>query len=353
MNPSAAQLYDDLKRVYDPREFSALGVQIARWEAERDNPLRGKRILDGTPIFRNTMLKYCALLAAGADLTVSAGEDIPCDPEILPLLPKFGIRVADAAALTETYDAISDCGGRHRQVRSRSGFVELTRSGVSRYRRCPQPVINADASVFKDFETAYGTGDGFVRAMNALGHDDFSGKRILVFGGGKVGLGIAGRCRRAGARPTVVDLKRPDVMDESIDFIAAEDLSAVRRAIAEAWCVVSATGVTGALEPHAEALAASPALIANMGLDDEFSPRLPADRVLNRKTPLNFILPEPTRLMFIAPVMALVNTSLRLLLTEPLPPGLQDPPPRASMDALLDLAATGIDWNRELQGDAS
>ncbi|MCI5780006.1 MAG: hypothetical protein MR051_09390 [Lentisphaeria bacterium] len=353
MNPSASRLYDYLKGFYAPRDFSALGVQIARWEAEKDNPLRGKRILDGTPIFRNTMLKYCALLAAGADLTVSAGEGVPCDPAIPPLLPRFGIRFADASALTETYDAVSDCGGRHRQVRSQNGFVELTRSGVSLYRRCPQPVINADASVFKDFETAYGTGDGFVRAMKALGHEDLAGRRILVFGGGKVGLGIAVRCRRAGACPAVVDLKRPDVMDEKIDFIAAEDAAAVRRAIAEAWCVVSATSVAGALAPHAEALATSPALIANMGLDDEFSARLPADRVLNRKTPLNFILPEPTRLMFIAPVMALTNASLRLLLTEVLPPGLQDPPPRVSMDTLLDLAAAGINWNRELQGDAS
>lgn len=50
-----------------------------------------------------------------------------------------------------------------------------------------------------------------------------------------------------------------------------------------------------------------PALIANMGVEDEFGPEVPAERVLNAKSPLNFVLEEPTHLKYIDPTMALDN----------------------------------------------
>ena len=348
MTPPVRRLYDFLSGFYDEQEMSVLKSQIFSWGEATTSPLRGKHILDGTPIFRNTMLKYCALLAAGAEVTASTGEGIPCDKEILKILPDFGIRVADAAALAETYDAISDCGGRHRHVSSRTGYVELTRTGLEYYRNCPQPVIDVDSSVFKDFETTYGTGDGFVRAMRQAGYSDFADKRLLVFGGGKVGLGIAGRALRAGASVTVVDLKRPALLDERIEFIPAAETENVLTAITKAWCVVSATGIAGALAKWADALASSSAVIANMGVEDEYSPALPSERVLNGKAPLNFILEEPTRLRFIAPAMAMCNESLRFLLSgRELPPGLQEPPREVSMEMLLNLAKTGIVLNRD------
>ena len=344
MNRTAAAICRYLAEFYDESDFSVLKLQIDRWGNEAASPLSGRKILDGTPIFRNTMLKYCALIAAGAELTVSVGDGIPCDPAIVAILPRFGIRVADRAALTETFDAVSDCGGRHRQVASRTGYVELTRTGLDYYRECRRPVLDVDSSAFKDFETAYGTGDGFVRAMRQAGYGDFAGRNIVVFGGGKVGLGVAGRSLRAGAAVTVIDLKRPELLNAEIRFIPAAAANEVRVALSDAWCVVSATGVPGALAGWADDLAAGNALIANMGVEDEFSPRLPAERVMNGKTPLNFILDEPTRMCFIAPVMAAANQGMRRLLSgPPLPPGLQDLPPDVSLEMLLDLAEVGID----------
>lgn len=348
MTPQVRRLYDFLAGFYDEQEMSVLRLQIFSWSEAAVSPLRGKRILDGTPVFRNTMLKYCALLSAGAEVTASVGDSIPCDKKILKILPDFGIGVADTAALNETYDAISDCGGRHRQVHSRTGYVELTRTGLEYYRNCSQPVIDVDSSVFKDFETTYGTGDGFVRAMRQAGYGDFAGKRLLVFGGGKVGLGIAGRALHAGASVTVVDLKRPALLDERIRFIPAAETENVLTAIKTAWCVVSATGVAGALAKWADALAASSAVIANMGVEDEYSPALPSERVLNGKAPLNFILEEPTMLRFIAPAMAMCNASVCFLISgRKLLPGLQEPPREVSMEMLLNLAETGIVLNRD------
>ena len=44
-----------------------------------------------------------------------------------------------------------------------------------------------------------------------------------------------------------------------------------------------------------------------MGVEDEWGPAVPPDKVLNGKEPLNFILDEPTLLRYIDPTMALHN----------------------------------------------
>ena len=46
--------------VYRPEEYPALGFQLAEWRDSR--PLAGVRILDGTPLFANTLLKFVPLL---------------------------------------------------------------------------------------------------------------------------------------------------------------------------------------------------------------------------------------------------------------------------------------------------
>ena len=58
----------------------------------------------------------------------------------------------------------------------------------------------------------------------------------------------------------------------------------------------------------------------NMSVEDEWGNTLPPERVLNRKQPLNFILPEPTLLRYIDPTLALHNhAALELILSEYLP----------------------------------
>jgi adenosylhomocysteinase len=77
--------------------------------------------------------------------------------------------------------------------------------------------------------------------------------------------------------------------------------------VRDADFVVTATGVKGALDrPQiVEALLASDAVLANMGVEDEYGPGIPATRVLAEKKPLNFILEEPTHLKYIDASLAL------------------------------------------------
>jgi len=306
---------------YRPEEYPALNEQMQEWRSEQ--PLRGIRILDGTPLFANTLLKYVPLLAAGAELTAATHDAIPYDPAMLPLLEQWGIRHVHNDRSGE-YDCILDCGGVHSCLTPKYGFGELTRSGYYHYQQCPQPVILVDDSRIKAIETCLGTGDGFLRGMKQLGYTDFRNRRIVVFGYGKVGRGIAFYARREGAEVLVVD--DPDMsVQPNIKLISRFDRKTVLEAVRTAWCVVTATGIRHAMRGNgaAEEILRGSQLAAAMGVEDEWGDELPPDRILNRNVPLNFMLKEPTRLRYIDPTMALLNVAALELLKGGLPSGIQ------------------------------
>ena len=174
-----------IQRSYRPEEYPALDHQIRLWQKER--PLSGLRILDATPVFRNTLVKYQALQAAGARLSVGLSDCIACDPEIVDRIRANGIPVvAPSDRGRMAFDLILDCAGVFAEWVSTYGFVELTRSGMYHYRECRQPVFLADDGRIKVIETGLGTGDGFRRGMAHAGDGDFKGRRIVLFGcGGK------------------------------------------------------------------------------------------------------------------------------------------------------------------------
>lgn len=333
-----SELYDFIRQFYDPSEFPALAKQAERWQLTR--PLAGRRIYDATPVFRNTLVKYYALQCAGAEVTAAVGENLPCDKDICRMLKNFNIRLADTAANSEKYDVVADCAGTSRHVVSTCGYVELTRSGLDYYENWHQPVFSADSGVLKKLETVLGTGEGFLRAMRQLGYNDFCNRNIVIFGGGKVGRGVAHYAQRAGAKVTVIDLQEVN-LPENISFVNGNDPAAVLQKIADAWCVVSVTGCAGALAPWSRALNDSPALIANMGVEDEFGSLLPESRVLNRKQPLNFILEEPTMLKYIDATMALNNYGIVKLLSGTLAPGINFPEAALERSIVADIRESG------------
>lgn len=319
------KLLADILRHYQPSHFPALHAQMTAWRQSR--PLAGKSVLDATPVFRNTLCKYLALLAGGAQLSVYAHPDIPCDQEVRDSLHNYGIRLATASDLTQRYDVVCDCAGALAQVPNNYGVVELTRSGVYHYQYAPYPVFFVDAGKIKVIETGLGTGDGFFRAMAALGYGDLRGKNIVIFGCGKVGRGIALYALNADDKVIVVDdfqRAQPLPGTKAIDM---HDRAAIDHAMANAFCAVSTTGVKHALANSFDQreVCASATLLVNMGVVDEYGPGIPAERVLNRKAPINFILPEPTQLKYIDPTMALDNAGVIELLQHRLQPGINIP----------------------------
>ena len=319
--------------VYTSDEYPALALYEHEWAQTR--PFDGLRVLVATPVFRNTLLQYRALIAGGADLVVGIGgaengATMPCDDGVVRLLRESGIQVIglqdalDAEAEGHGFDLILDCAGQFSACHPRFGFVELTRSGVQFYEKCEHPVYVADSGIVKRIETCLGTGEGYVRALAQLGYDfcvgadssdsngaDGVGKKFVVFGSGKVGQGIVLQLLRSGASVQVVtDCSRgssPFLDANGVPVTDCNDLDAVAALVRAADFVVTATGVKGALDrPQiVEALLASNAVLANMGVEDEYGPSVSATRVLAEKKPLNFILEEPTHLKYIDASLAL------------------------------------------------
>lgn len=316
-----------LQNKYEKTEYPALDFQRNLWLKEK--PLKGKRILDATPVFANTLLKYAAMIAAGADLTIGYSESIPYDPEIIHFLKKSGIPCRTDITEKGSFDAILDCNGVFRDLKPKYGFAELTRSGAYRFEGTADPVILVDDSRIKAIETCLGTGESFLRAMLHLGYHEIAGKKILVFGCGKVGRGVVFYAGRAGAEVIAVDDPSMVVRHVGGRLLDRANRAEVLAEMKQAWCIVSATGKRSALaeKEYLEIVRNGPQILANMGVEDEWGPSLPAERVLNRKAPLNFILPEPTLLRYIDPTMALHNHAAVELVNSESLPGIRKPSP--------------------------
>ncbi len=326
-------IFAALAERYPEASRPALTHQFHQWSETR--PLAGVAVLDATPLFRNTLLKHAALLAAGADLWVGYGRAIPYDKTVAEdLLPAFGLQTATETRLAEGFDVVLDCAGAFSDVPSRYGYVELTHSGAAVYKRLNVPTLLVDAGRIKTFETALGTGDGLVRGLQAVGAPPLAGKRVVVFGCGKVGRGILFGCQRAGAEVWVVDPQVGCCPPRGVTLCTGKDRAALEALLARADVVVTATGIKHALRGmfDPQRLIQSGALLANMGVEDEFGPEIPEARVLNRKAPLNFMLDDPTEMRYIDPTLALHNAAALRLLSG-VAPGLH--PPTAEEEATL------------------
>lgn len=319
-------ILDALEEFYSPAEFPVLLEQCREWSKSR--PFEGKRLLDATPVYRNTFAKYAALLAGGAELYVPQPDVMPHDPDVLAKLPEYGISVIDPVAAAVPFDVVLDCAGNFSHIPSRRGYVELTKSGGEHYRHSSLPVYMVDDSLIKRVETCLGTGESFFRAMCQLGHTDWHKGALLVIGYGKVGQGIVMNALEQGILVVVSDIApKANDLPPGILFVSANDRAAFNGILRNAYCAVTATGVEHAMKRIADpsVVAGSSVLLANMGVDDEWGPDIPSDRVLNGRKPLNFILDDPTSMCFIDPPLALHNAGALELLLNDHPPGMFPP----------------------------
>ncbi len=326
---------------FPPEERPALTEQLNEWR--NSQPFEGAKLLVATPVFMNTLVTHAVLESAGAELTIGVPAELPRDPRALEVIAKAGIDIVEPTSIARRgYDVVVDCAAQFRNTSARYGYVELTRSGASHYASARQPVVLVDASPIKRIETSLGTGDGFIRGLAHYGHTDLTGKVIAVFGGGKVGQGIAISCHRRGAEVLIIDDPNAVTLPPNVALVDRDDSTEVSHQIERAWCIVTATGEPAALDPWAQTLTVSNPLLANMGVADEFGARVPAERVLNRKAPLNFVLDEPTRLRYLDPVLALVNASALHVLRGEAKPGMHPPPAEIEAQILSQLSDTRL-----------
>ena len=216
----------------------------------------------------------------------------------------------------------------------------------------------ADSGIVKRIETVLGTGDGYFRGLESLGYGDFEGKSLVVFGSGKVGCGIALHGVRRGMKVcTVTNTRNVDSNSNFSSVLLNNDVriedflddDMVADVVTHADFVVTATGLKNALTLSAVSaiLANTKAVVANMGVEDEFGEHVPNTRVLNEKSPLNFVLDEPTHLKYIDTSLALHAALGERLLQEcaekanPFK-GVQNPPSEIEQRLLVTTIQNGV-----------
>lgn len=324
---SALETY--FKDAYTPEHYPTLAIQREHWSESR--PLAGLSVIDTTPLCRNTIHKYINLIDAGAKLTVAINPIGRCDAETVRLLRECGIDVVNVNDNLPQYDIIMDCAALLISHTPRIGYIELTRSHTELYAQVDRPAFIADSGRVKRIETFLGTGESYFRAMASFGYNDWQGRSLVVFGSGKVGQGIIHYANKLGAVVTSItdtsdDAQRPK--PHTAPMVDFRDSDAVKQALKGAFAVVTATGVEGAIEKAVEpsVLIESKAVLANMGATDEFGNSFPAERVLNGKETINFILNDPTHLKYIDATMALHNYGAEYLVKNRERKGVTEPP---------------------------
>lgn len=340
-------MIEQLKKIieshYQLEDYPALRFQIEKWSEEK--PLLGITVLDATPVYRNTMTKYIALLAAGADLTVGISDVMSHDPDVVRMLREIGLNVVKAESENYSFDLILDCAASFSKSHAQIGYVELTRSGVEVYQSCEKPVFVADSGKIKRIETSLGTGESYFRAMKYFGYNDWMGKKLVVFGSGKVGTGIITYGETLGAELIVVT-DPATIQNCNVKIVDYRDRGSIQAELEDAYAVVTATGIKHALNGL---IIGSRVILANMGVEDEFGDSATVERVLNYKMPINFVLDEPTHLKYIDATMALHNAGAIYLAEKKGCRGGLMMPPQSMEEELLEITRQNGSISAELK----
>jgi adenosylhomocysteinase len=290
------------------KDLRVIGAVIERFADER--PLAGVRVVISHLLAWNSLSMVEALWRAGARLVLCNGYPSPRTDALFAELEHNAWPVLPIEQAVRSGDYFVDAGGVLGRLWTPRAAAEITRTGELYYAEVPCPVISIDRSRVKRFEDYLGTGESFVRAWReVMPRDPLAGKRLVQFGYGKVGRGVAQHARRAGMTVTIVD---PDTAAraraEKAGLFALDNQASpgLRHALARADVVIGVTGVPGAVgrTVPADWLRANRPALVNIGFD-EFGPAFgEAEYAGGRSIPINFNLARPTRNCYIDPALA-------------------------------------------------
>lgn len=106
---------------------------------------------------------------------------------------------------------------------------------------------------------------------------------MVVIGYGKVGRGIVLHALKRRLNIIVANVEEKLLPLPSVSWVRATDGEALTNTVRHAFCAVTVTGrrhaLSGLIDPAM--LSFSGVLLANMGVEDEWGPEIPKDRLLN------------------------------------------------------------------------
>jgi len=281
--------------------------QYNEWNASR--PLLGYTVVHNVPLVSNTLTKIACLIAAGAKIIVTNPNFLEPHSSAIQSLDKDNIEFVDdiTSLRGRKIDIYFDCGAELFQKLGAPtiGAIELTGSGHNYYKNAQVdfPVISIDPTYTKQLETVFGTADSISRAIEYLTGHTTKDKSWLVFGFGKIGRGIAFFCKQANLPITIVEINsqaREEAKKLDLAVVDPGNLNALKEALETAEIIITATGKENILGYYPKEWFQGKCL-ANMGVLDEFGPGFYEEEVLNKKLPINFVLNDPTSMVYIDP----------------------------------------------------
>lgn len=384
-NPILQPLWDAYECYIPLKDRHCLAKLETDW-AQRQ-PLKGKTVLVNVHLTRITLVLITALLKSGAQVEVTVSPELVIHQNTLQPLLAAGIPflpVIPDAKKNYYYDVVYDCGAGMKDIIPNQGMAELTQTHPALYRHLTFPVITVDSSKTKVIETGLGTGDSFVRVIHYLVRQAmatlalnwhhlpnqnithhalylttlfslidtnqlFSHHKFMIFGFGKVGKGIASALESAGVPKQnifLVDISPEAYMEAKkqgysgflLDDHVPESIQKIKVILSNMWAVVTSTGVEGAISQHFSSSDFDRvAVLANMSTKDDFGSQFVVNRVLNDKKPVNFLLDNPTEVMYLDAIFTLfLKAGEELFQNKTLKKGLNPMTPEIDQAVLSD-----------------
>lgn len=331
---SLENLFQEPTHVGERSELPLLQALIDRYAVNR--PFEGRSVVFGHLLVRNSLVVLEGLWRGGAEVVVARAHPSPSEATVLEDLRRHGIPVLEPEDAVRAGEWYLDVGALLGRTRAPRGAAEVTRTGVLHYRTIDCPVVSADDCRAKRIEGFFGTGDSFVRAWRQLRPSHpLAGARVLLFGYGKIGRGVAHQLRRLPLLVRVAEIDpaaRARAAREGFSVVAAQADASLHRALEHSDIVIAVTGRPGAIGAGYPAhWFRRPGLaLVNLGAEDEYGPPFSDEDIVGgRALPLNFHLEQPTLNRYVDAPLAAHLLALEALVREPerWPPGVHPLPP--------------------------
>ena len=153
----------------------------------------------------------------------------------------------------------------------------------------------------------------------------------MIFGYGKVGRGISSALRSAGTPAeniTIIDVSFDAFMRAKEDGYQAmsldvggskakldEAIETIKKELLSTDNIITATGVKDAISTYFGPEDLKSSTLINMGTPDEYGHKFSATSIINDKKPANFLLPYPTKVMYLDPIFTLYLKAAENILT--------------------------------------
>lgn len=310
--------------LYDQQSAPFMHKMVQDYASRK--PFAGMSIAHNVPLTQTTLLKIACLKASGATVTVTNPSFVKESNLAIETLIYEGVQYKPLDQLEGTFDFLLDCGAELiKNCQVSRGIVELTRTGAMHYEQLQSsevPIVSVDDTRLKSLETCLGTGEGVYRAITELHGRPHADTKVLIFGFGKVGTGIAHYFSQKTSNIVVIDMlpeRLEQISSRGYKAVSAELPSQVEAAIKDADIIITATGIKNLLSLSYNKEWFSNKVLANAGAEDEFGFNFGDSEVLANKKPVNFALQEPTLMPFLDPIFYAHNLAIEDALQDKTP----------------------------------